>query len=465
MNVNTAEVTQIKASMAELAATAQQTQAKTHMLAQQRSAGPATTDIVQLQHDLRTLEASLQQMQAAQTGADDRWQAVEAAVARLHPADRLEERLSLQVQAKLCASLLCHFLPQDSTSVVSCNFAWSCNDAKTTPSTHTSVKGFSRLAGVLTCDYVLHMSADSCSASCSCGVTLARWHAAWRCIRYPVFSTQGMRAQVNQVDSALTGRLNTVEEHLHLIAGLLGTDLANLPAAQPTTLHTASPHLATGHLQSLPEEGVMQQLSHLHAELSRLSQSQEQASADAQRSSGSSTDIADVRHRLSAQESDVQQLQQAHSDAVQQAAVLQQGLAAQEAFMEEVRQTQHSQAAVMDSMAADLARHINNTQDAQSQLEVQNSSGLSHIREEASQHHEDLSRLQTASARHDEQLQQHSQNVRQLEEQLAHSKVFQREAQETLQRLDGHAEAHSTSVRPSGTLKVLFQNLGLPAQK
>ena len=75
----------------------------------------------------------------------------------------------------------------------------------------------------------------------------------------------------------------------------------------------------------------------------------------------------------------------------------------------------------------------------------------------------DLSRLQAASAGHDEQLKQHSQAVRQLEEQLAHIKVFHREAQEALQRLDGHTEAHITSEQPSGKPRMLCQYLGLPA--
>lgn len=272
-----------------------------------------------------------------------------------------------------------------------------------------------------------------------------------------------MCVQVNQVESALTGRLDTLEAHLQLIAGLLGTNLPGIPAAQHTKFHTASSHLATSPSQSQPTEGVMQQLSHMHAELSRLKESQEQASSDTQKSGGSSTDLADVRHRLDGQESDVQQLQQAHSDALRQAAVLQHGLAAQEAVMEEVQQAQQSQAAAVDSMAADLAKHVTDTQDAFTQLEAQNANSLSQISEEASQHHADLSRLQAASAGHDEQLQQHSQAVRQLEEQLANSQVFQREAQEALQRLDGHTEAHSTSEQPSGKPKALCQNLGLPA--
>lgn len=267
-----------------------------------------------------------------------------------------------------------------------------------------------------------------------------------------------MYAQVNQVESVLTGRLDTMEAHLQLIAGLLGTDLTGVPAAQHAQLHTVSSHLAPGQSQRQPGEGVMQQLSHIHAELSRLKESQEHASADAQKSGGLSTDLADVRLRLDGQESDVQQLQQAHSDALKQAAVLQQGLAAQEAVMEEVQQAQQSQTAAVDSMAADLSKHVNDTQHAQSQLEAQNASSLSQISEEASQHHVDLSRLQVTSAGHDEQLQQHSQAVRQLEEQMAHSRVFQREAQEALQRLDGHTEAHSTSEQPSGKPKMLCQN-------
>ena len=112
MNVNTEEVTQIKAAVAELAAFAQQTQTQTHMLAQQQSASPTTTDIVQLQHDLRTLDARLQQLQVAQTGADDRWQAVEAAVARRDPAEGLKASMSLQVQALPHANSHCHMLSQ-----------------------------------------------------------------------------------------------------------------------------------------------------------------------------------------------------------------------------------------------------------------------------------------------------------------------------------------------------------------
>lgn len=117
MSVSTEEVTQIKAAMADLAATAQQTQTKTHMLAQQHSAGPTAADLVQLQHVLRTLDARLQQLQVAQTGSDDRWQAVEAAVARRDPAEGLEANMSLQVRAMLHENSLCHMLRQAALSL------------------------------------------------------------------------------------------------------------------------------------------------------------------------------------------------------------------------------------------------------------------------------------------------------------------------------------------------------------
>lgn len=138
MSVSTEQVTQIKAAVAELAATAQQTQTATHMLAQQQSAGPATADLVQLQHDLRTLDARLQQLQVAQTESDDRWQAVEAAVARRDPAEGLKASMSLQVQAMLHANPLCHVLPQAALLLYHAT-ARSCNDAETI-STHQHQK-------------------------------------------------------------------------------------------------------------------------------------------------------------------------------------------------------------------------------------------------------------------------------------------------------------------------------------
>lgn len=67
------------------------------MLAQQQSEVPARSDMVQLQDSMCSVEASLQHLQTAQAAADTRWQTAEAAVARLEPADRLEQRMSQQV--------------------------------------------------------------------------------------------------------------------------------------------------------------------------------------------------------------------------------------------------------------------------------------------------------------------------------------------------------------------------------
>ena len=103
------ELTQVKAHVAELAATAQQT--------------PARNAVDRLQHNMRSVEASLQQVQSAQTDADRRWQTVEAAVLRLdtmeqavhsfqyqqsaQPADNLQQRVSLQVWSLVPAILIC----------------------------------------------------------------------------------------------------------------------------------------------------------------------------------------------------------------------------------------------------------------------------------------------------------------------------------------------------------------------
>lgn len=103
------ELTQVKAHVAELAATAQQT--------------PARNAVDRLQHNMRSVEASLQQVQSAQTDADRRWQTVEAAVLRLdtmeqavhsfqyqqsaQAADNLQQRVSLQVWSLVPAVLIC----------------------------------------------------------------------------------------------------------------------------------------------------------------------------------------------------------------------------------------------------------------------------------------------------------------------------------------------------------------------
>ena len=69
------------------------------MLAQQQSEVPARSDMVQLQDSMRSVEASLQHLQTAQTAADGRWQTAEAALAGLETANGLEQRMLQQVQA------------------------------------------------------------------------------------------------------------------------------------------------------------------------------------------------------------------------------------------------------------------------------------------------------------------------------------------------------------------------------
>ncbi len=60
---------------------------------QQQSEGPGSADIAQLQRSVRSIEDNLQQMQAAQTAAGDRWQTVQTAVLRLDTNGNLVREL------------------------------------------------------------------------------------------------------------------------------------------------------------------------------------------------------------------------------------------------------------------------------------------------------------------------------------------------------------------------------------
>ena len=261
---------------------------------------------------------------------------------------------------------------------------------------------------------------------------------------------------MHQLGSAVTGRLEAVEGHLQFIAGLLGTRLADTPNAQPhqaVRLLTAPGQLAAGAAWDPSGISIMQQLSDLHTEMSRLSQDQSQVRSDAQTSEIVSSDLAELRHRLHGQEAEAQQLQQAHSDALQQAAVLQQSLSAQESLTEQMQQTQQSLTLTVDGMASDLARHVHDMQDAHSQLETQHASTSSQISEEMSQHHVDLRKLRAASAAHDEHLQQHGKTLTQHEAQLASSAASQQETQEALRKLNEHTGPLSSHNTGLGKLK------------
>ncbi|KAL0035441.1 hypothetical protein WJX77_006473 [Trebouxia sp. C0004] len=264
---------------------------------------------------------------------------------------------------------------------------------------------------------------------------------------------QRLSQQMHQLDSAVTGRLEAVEGHLQFLAGVLGTKPAGTPDAQPcltATYQTVPRQLATGTAVGQPVISIMQQLSNLHTEMSRLCQDQLQVRSDAQTSENVSSDLAELRHRLHGQETEAQQLQQAHSDALQQAAVLQQALTAQQILTEQMQQTQQSLTSTVDGMASDLARQVNDMQDAHSQLETQHASTSSQISEEMSQHHMDLCKLRAASAAHDEQLKQYGETLRQHEAQLARSAASQTEMRETMQRLNEHTGAlslHNTGSR------------------
>ncbi len=269
------------------------------------------------------------------------------------------------------------------------------------------------------------------------------------CICFPLTQRSNplWHVQMHQLDSAVTGRLEAVEGHLQLIAGVLGTKLAGTPDAQPLQaagLQTTPGQLAASAAWDLSGISIMQQLSDLHIEMSRLSQDQLQVRSDAQTSETVSSDLDELRHRLHGQEAETQQLQQAHSDALLQAAVLQQGLSAQENLTDQMQQTQQSLTLTVDGMASDLARHVNDMQDAHSQLETQHASTSSQISEEMSQHHVDLCKLRAASAAHDEQLKQHGETLRQHEAQLARSAASQQETQEALRRLNEHTGAISS---------------------
>ncbi len=258
--------------------------------------------------------------------------------------------------------------------------------------------------------------------------------------------------QIHQLDSAVTGRLEAVEGQLQFIAGVLGTRLAGVPDAQMPQAagHQTRPdRLAAGTAPDPSGISIMQQLSDLHTEVSRLSQDQFQVRSAAQTSEIVSSDLAELRHRLHGQEAEAQQLQQAHSDALQQAAVLQQGLSAQESLTEQMQQTQQSLTLTVDGVASDLARQVNDMQDAHNQLETQHASTSSQISEEMSQHHVDLRKLRAASAAHDEQLKQYDETLRQHEAQLASSVASQQETHEALKRLNEHTGAltsHTTGL-------------------
>ncbi len=257
---------------------------------------------------------------------------------------------------------------------------------------------------------------------------------------------------MHQLDSAVTGRLEAVEGHLQFIAGLLGTKLAGTPDVQPSQtarFHTTPGQLAAGTAWDPSGISIMQQLSDLHTEVSRLSQDQFQVRSAAETSEIVSSDLAELRHRLHGQEAEAQQLQQAHSYALQQAAVLQQGLTAQESLTEQMQQTQQSLTLSVDGVASDLARHVNDMQDAHSQLETQHASTSSQISEEMSQHHVDLRKFRAASAAHDEQLKQCGETLRQHEAQLASTAASQQETHEALKRLHEHTGAlgpHNTGL-------------------
>ncbi|KAA6427105.1 MAG: hypothetical protein FRX49_02862 [Trebouxia sp. A1-2] len=259
--------------------------------------------------------------------------------------------------------------------------------------------------------------------------------------------------QMHQLDSGVTGRLEAVEGHLQFIAGVLGTKLAGTPHAQPpqaVTPQTAPAQLAAGTAWDPSGISIMQQLSDLHTEMSRLSQDQLRVRSDAQTSENVSSDLAELSHRLHGQEAEAQQLQQAHSDALQQAAMLQQGLSAQEVLTEQMQQTQQSLTLTVDGVASDLARHVDDMQDAHSQLETQHASTSCQINEEMSQHHVDLRKLRAASAAHDEQLKQYGETLGQYEAQLASSAASQIETHEALKRLSeqtGALSSHNTGLR------------------
>ena len=252
---------------------------------------------------------------------------------------------------------------------------------------------------------------------------------------------------MHHLDSTVTGRLEAMEGHLHFIAGVLGTKLAGTPDAQPpqaARLQTTPGQLVAGTAWDQPGISIMQQLSDLRTEVSRLSQDQLQVRSDAQTSEIVSSDLAELRHRLHGQEAEAQQMQQAHSDVVQQAAVLRQGLSAQESLTEQMQQTQQSLTLSVDGVASDLAKYVNDIQDAHSQLETQHASTSSQISEEMSQHHVDLRKLRASSAAHDEQLRQYGETLRQHEAQSASSAASQRETHEALKRLNEHTGALSS---------------------
>ena len=84
---------------------AEQIQARTLRLVQQQSDGPANADIVQLQHSMRSLEANLQHIRAAQTGDNPCWQAVHAALNRLDTTEEAVCQLQDQHATKRQTSI------------------------------------------------------------------------------------------------------------------------------------------------------------------------------------------------------------------------------------------------------------------------------------------------------------------------------------------------------------------------
>ncbi len=241
--------------------------------------------------------------------------------------------------------------------------------------------------------------------------------------------------------------MQAMEQKIQLVAGLLGTDLSGTAETQPQLTGLQTTPYAAGPLQGNVSGSVMQQLADVRTELSRLTQSQQRLSSLPHNSADLSDELTKLMHRLERQESEVAQLRQAQSNALQQANELQQGLTAQDIVSGELQQAQQSLSSTLGSINDDLCRRVNDVQDTHSQLEAQRATSLSQISEEVSQHHVDLGKLSAASRGHNEQLRQHGLTQKQYEEQMASSVAFQREAQEALHRLSEHTDAAGSSVR------------------
>ena len=241
----------------------------------------------------------------------------------------------------------------------------------------------------------------------------------------------------------MTRHMTSLEQYLQLMAAHIGLDANSQSAQLPESgrcldLHQQQ-HMHAALQSNAPSASIMQQLSGMRAELTRLQQAQ-LSSMQAEPFSAGANELTGLRQCVNEQSSQVQQLHQSVSKLEQDSTALQASAAAQEAATAWLQQSQKDVASLVGTASSNSARHAEDMQQALSQLNEQIVAGDAQRSEELSRLQADLGNLSSSSALHNEQLNQFSVTLAKHDQLLA-----TRESTHT----DGQAVSKTIHEKPS----------------